>query len=359
MMKLVRIISAALLLAACQSTQPVQEKPVQAVATVNVPSSAEEKVFALTDSGLDLLGRSDVNRFIDNEVRRGHYSRAQLENFFRQVHYRPSIIRGMDKPGTSLPWYTFVQNNASNIRISAGNVFWRNNTEVIQAVAKHYGVAPQLLVAIVGIETNYGATMGSYRVADALTTLGYHYPRRAEYFQRELAEFLQLAYEEKQDPFSFKGSFAGAMGMPQFMPSSFRQYAVDWDGDGHRDIWRNSGDTLASVANYMKQHGWQSGAPIAVPVAMQPTPQLQQIIDEPTALKYTAGQLRQLGVVIPAQIGNQEKGVLYRLEKSPGKYDYWFGLNNFYTIWQYNHSRHYVAAVRQIANNLAAANANL
>ncbi|WP_174827562.1 lytic murein transglycosylase B [Snodgrassella sp. ESL0253] len=358
-MKLVRIISAALLLAACQSTQPVQEKPVQAVATVNVPSSAEEKVFALTDSGLDLLGRSDVNRFIDNEVRRGHYSRAQLENFFRQVHYRPSIIRGMDKPGTSLPWYTFVQNNASNIRISAGNVFWRNNTEVIQAVAKHYGVAPQLLVAIVGIETNYGATMGSYRVADALTTLGYHYPRRAEYFQRELAEFLQLAYEEKQDPFSFKGSFAGAMGMPQFMPSSFRQYAVDWDGDGHRDIWRNSGDTLASVANYMKQHGWQSGAPIAVPVAMQPTPQLQQIIDEPTALKYTAGQLRQLGVVIPAQIGNQEKGVLYRLEKSPGKYDYWFGLNNFYTIWQYNHSRHYVAAVRQIANNLAAANANL
>ncbi|WP_239324587.1 lytic murein transglycosylase B [Snodgrassella gandavensis] len=358
-MKLVRIISAALLLAACQSTQPVQEKPVQAVATANVASSADEKIFALTDSGLDLLGRSDVNRFIDNEVRRGHYSRAQLENFFRQVHYRPSIIRGMDKPGTSLPWYTFVQNNASNIRISAGNVFWRNNTEVIQAVAKHYDVAPQLLIAIVGIETNYGATMGSYRVADALTTLGYHYPRRAEYFQRELAEFLQLAYEEKQDPFSFKGSFAGAMGMPQFMPSSFRQYAVDWDGDGRRDIWRNSGDTLASVANYMKQHGWQSGAPIAVPVAMQSTPQLQQIIDEPTGLKYTAGQLRQLGVVIPAQIGNQEKGVLYRLEKSPGEYDYWFGLNNFYTIWQYNHSRHYVAAVRQIANNLADANVNL
>lgn len=358
-MKLVRIISAALLLAACQSTQPVQEKPVQAVATANVASSADEKIFALTDSGLDLLGRSDVNRFIDNEVRRGYYSRAQLENFFRQVHYRPSIIRGMDKPGTSLPWYTFVQNNASNIRISAGNVFWRNNTEVIQAVAKHYDVAPQLLIAIVGIETNYGATMGSYRVADALTTLGYHYPRRAEYFQRELAEFLQLAYEEKQDPFSFKGSFAGAMGMPQFMPSSFRQYAVDWDGDGRRDIWRNSGDTLASVANYMKQHGWQSGAPIAVPVAMQSTPQLQQIIDEPTGLNYTAGQLRQLGVVIPAQIENQEKGVLYRLEKSPGEYDYWFGLNNFYTIWQYNHSRHYVAAVRQIANNLADANANL
>ncbi|WP_180297830.1 lytic murein transglycosylase B [Snodgrassella alvi] len=352
-MKLVRIISAALLLAACQSTQPVQEKSVQAVAIVNVPSSAEEKVFALTDSGLDLLGRSDVNRFIDNEVRRGHYSRAQLENFFRQVHYRPSIIRGMDKPGTSLPWYTFVQNNASSIRISAGNIFWRNNTEVIQAVAKHYGVAPQLLVAIVGIETNYSSTMGSYRVADALTTLGYHYPRRAEYFQRELAEFLQLAYEEKQDPFSFKGSFAGAMGMPQFMPSSFRQYAVDWNGDGHRDIWRNSGDTLASIANYMKQHGWQSGAPIAVPVTMQPTPQLQQIIEESTALKYTAGELRQLGVVIPAQIDNQEKGVLYRLEKSPGKYDYWFGLNNFYTIWQYNHSRHYVAAVRQIANNLS------
>ncbi|MCO6526325.1 MULTISPECIES: lytic murein transglycosylase B [Snodgrassella] len=352
-MKLVRIICTALLLASCQSTQPVNENTVLPVATANIPSPVDEKVFALTDSGIDLLSRSDVNRFIDNEVKHEHYSRVELENFFRQVRYRPSIIRGMDKPGTSLPWYTFVQNNANNIRISSGNVFWQNNAEVIQAVSKHYGVAPQLLVAIVGIETNYGATMGTYRIADALTTLGYHYPRRAEYFQRELAEFLQLVYEEKQDPFNFKGSYAGAMGMPQFMPSSFRQYAVDWDGDGHRDIWRNTGDALASVANYMKQHGWQSDAPIAVPVAMQITPQLQQIIDEPTALKYTAGQLRQLGVIIPAQIGNQEKGILYRLEKSSGKYDYWFGLNNFYTIWQYNHSRHYVAAVRQIANGLS------
>lgn len=352
-MKLVRIICTALLLTSCQSTQPVNENTVLPVATANIPSPVDEKVFALTDSGIDLLSRSDVNRFIDNEVKYGHYSRVELENFFRQVRYRPSIIRGMDKPGTSLPWYTFVQNNANNIRINSGNIFWQNNAEVIQAVSKHYGVAPQLLVAIVGIETNYGTTMGTYRIADALTTLGYHYPRRAEYFQRELAEFLQLAYEEKQDPFNFKGSYAGAMGMPQFMPSSFRQYAVDWDGDGHRDIWRNTGDALASVANYMKQHGWQSSAPIAVPVAMQITPQLQQIIDEPTALKYTAGQLRQLGVIIPAQISNQEKGILYRLEKSSGKYDYWFGLNNFYTIWQYNHSRHYVAAVRQIANGLS------
>lgn len=358
-MKYLLITGAALLLGACQSTQSMQNKPIKPVITVTVPAQTDENVFALTDSGIDLLSRSDVNRFIDNEVKRGHYSRKELENFFRQVRYRPSIIRGMDKPGTSLPWYTFVQNNANNVRISSGNVFWQNNAAVIQAVSQRYGVMPQLLVAIVGIETNYGASMGSYRVADALTTLGYHYPRRAAYFQRELAEFLQLAYEEKQDPFSFKGSFAGAMGMPQFMPSSFHQYAVDWDSDGNRDIWRNAGDTLASVANYMKQHGWQSGAPIAVPVSMQPTQQLQQIIDEPTALKYTAGQLRQLGVVIPAQIGNQEKGILYRLETSPGVYDYWFGLNNFYTVWQYNHSRHYVAAVRQIANNLADANANL
>lgn len=358
-MKYLLITGAALLLTACQSTQSIQNKPIKPVVTATVTTQADEKVFALTDSGIDLLSRSDVNRFIDNEIKHGHYSREQLENFFRQVRYRPSIIRGMDKPGTSQPWYTFVQNNANNVRISTGNAFWQNNAAVIQEVSKRYGVTPQLLVAIVGIETNYGASMGSYRVADALTTLGYHYPRRAAYFQRELAEFLQLAYEEKQDPFSFKGSFAGAMGMPQFMPSSFHQYAVDWNGDGHRDIWRNAGDTLASVANYMKQHGWQSGAPIAVQVSMQPTPQLLQIIDEPTSLKYTAGQLRQLGVVIPAQIGNQEKGILYRLEISPGVYDYWFGLNNFYTVWQYNHSRHYVAAVRQIANNLADANANL
>ncbi len=341
-------------LAACQSTNRLPEMPLKPTATHSQTSSP-----AITDRGTDLLSRGDVQRFIQNEARKGHYSRAQLESFFSNVAYKPGILDVMDKPGTSQPWYTFWANNASSNRVSRGNAFMQQNAAILQAVSDRYGVPVELITAIVGIETNYGTSMGSYRVADALTTLGFHYPRRADYFQQELGQFLQLAYEEKQDPMSFKGSFAGAMGMPQFMPSSWRQWAVDWDGDGHRDIWRNVGDTAASVANYMKQHGWRSGQPVAVPVALNITPQLQAAIDEKTALKYSAGQLRSLGVVIPERVSNGEKGVLYRLESSPGIYEYWFGLNNFYAIWQYNHSRLYVAAVRQIANGVNNGAANL
>lgn len=357
-MRLAWILGFAILLAGCERVKQPAEKPLKPLTSASATAVENDK-FGITDSGLDLVRRSDVQSFMANELQKGHYSQQQLNEFFQNVQFKPSIIKGMDRPGTSLPWYTFAQNNANNLRINNGKVFWKNHADTLKSVSKRYGVAPELLVAIIGIETNYGTTMGSYRVADALTTLGYHYPRRAAYFQRELVEFLQLAYEEKRNPLSFKGSFAGAMGMPQFMPSSYRQYAVDWDGDGQRDIWGNTGDTLASVANYMKQHGWKTGQPIAVPVNLQITPQIQTIIDQPTELKYTAGQLRQLGVVIPSSIQDQEKGILYQLERMPGKYEYWFGLNNFYTIWQYNHSRHYVAAVRKIANNVSYSSAKL
>lgn len=357
-MKIAWIISAVVLLVACERVKQPTEKTLKPLASASGVVVENDK-FGITDSGLDLVSRSDVQRFINQELKLGYYTQPQLDNFFKNVQFKPSIIKGMDRPGTSLPWYTFAQNNANSLRIKNGKSFWKNNAAVLKAVSKRYGVAPELLVAIIGIETNYGHTTGSFRVADVLTTLGYHYPRRAAYFQRELVEFLQLAYEEKRDPFSFKGSFAGAMGMPQFMPSSYRQYAVDWDGDGQRDIWNNIGDTLASVANYMKQHGWKTDQPIAVSVSLQITPQIQQIIDQPTEMKYSAGQLRQLGIVIPAHINDQEKGILYQLERMPGKYEYWFGLNNFYTIWQYNHSRHYVAAVRQIANSINDGSTNL
>ena len=189
--------------------------------------------------------------------------------------------------------------------------------------------------------------------------MAFSYPRRAEFFQKELDQFLQLAHEEKQDMFTFKGSYAGAMGMPQFMPSSYRQWAVDWDGDGHRDIWNNVGDVAASVANYMKQHGWQTGAPMAVPVQLNITPELQALLDAKTELNHTVGDFRRLGVQVPGHVADREKALLYQLEIAPGQYQYWLGLNNFYTVWQYNHSRMYVSAVREIANGLRGGNGGL
>ncbi|MDF7676093.1 lytic murein transglycosylase B [Neisseriaceae bacterium ESL0693] len=362
-MKLGGIILSAFILAACQSIQHGSAKsakletvaePLALIAEENKEDS-DDDVPGITDidNGQSLIERNDVRRFINREAKRGHYTVAQLEAFFTEVQYKPAILKVMDAPSTSQPWYIFVSHNVSNERIKRGYAFWQKNQDVLNSIADHYEVPASLLVAIMGIETNYGANMGSYRVADALTTLSFHYPRRAVYFQHELVQFLQLAYEEQQDPLDFNGSFAGAMGMPQFMPSSFRHWAVDWDGDGHRDIWRNVGDTAASIAHYMKQHGWQKNAPIAVPVTLTLTPKLEDIIAEKTALRYTAGQLRQLGVEIPVNVDDREKGVLYQLETAPGVYEYWFGLNNFYTIWQYNHSRHYVAAVRAIAKGIA------
>lgn len=354
-MKSIAVYLSVFILASCHSMSheaKTEESP--KVETIAEPLSVDtdEDIIDIVDENKNFLQRKDVQRFINREVNKGHYNREQLEDFFSKIQYKPSIITVMDKPGTSQPWYVFSVNNASSSRITKGKSFWKTNQEILDQVSTYYGVPASLIVAIMGIETNYGTTMGSYRVADALATLSFYYPRRAAYFQQELAELLQLAYEEKNDLLEFQGSFAGAMGMPQFMPSSFRNWAVDWNKDGHRDIWHDVGDTAASIANYMKQHGWRSGEPIAVPVQLTLTPKIKNILAEKTELNYTAGQLRHLGIHIPARIGNQEKAILFQLEIAPDKYEYWLGLNNFYTIWKYNHSRHYVAAVRKIANGV-------
>lgn len=347
-----------LALAACQSSV-VQEETVLTPKPLPVQ---HEHVYQPIDSqyiGSGLLSRPDVASYIDNRVRRGGFSRTELEVFFGSVEHKQNIIHIMDRPGTSRPWYQFRQSNVSGGRIQNGDRFWHQHVAVIDSVAQHYGVPAELIVAIIGIETNYGNNTGSFRVADSLTTLAFSYPRRAEFFQKELDEFLQLAHEENQDMLTFTGSYAGAMGMPQFMPSSYRKWAVDWDGDGHRDIWHNVGDVAASVANYVKQHGWQTGQPIAVPVSLNITPQLQEIIDSKTELKYTVADFRRMGVLIAPQVADQQKAVLYQLEVAPGQYEYWLGLNNFYTVWQYNHSRMYVSAVREIANGLRGGNGGL
>lgn len=342
---------AVLALSACQSPgtrNGTAPKP-------NPPASQPQQQHA----GTGLLARPDVQRFIDERVRRGGFSRTELEVFFGSVAHKQNIIGIMDRPGTSRPWYQFRESNASGSRIQNGDRFWQQNVAVIDAVSQRYGVPAELIVAIIGIETNYGTNTGSFRLADSLSTLAFSYPRRAEFFQRELDEFLQLAHEEKQDMLIFKGSYAGAMGMPQFMPSSYRKWAVDWDGDGHRDIWNNVGDAAASVANYMKQHGWQSGQAMAVPVSLNINPQLQAIMDAKTELKHTVGDFRRMGVSVPTNVTDREKAVLYQLEISPGQYQYWLGLNNFYTVWLYNHSRMYVSAVREIANGLRGGNSGL
>ncbi|KLT72394.1 murein transglycosylase [Neisseria arctica] len=353
MEKIAAYLAAALILAGCSTSGNINNT---AALESPVLPSVKRPVFSDTAESVAISGfngNANVQRFIDYQVSSGNFSRNELENFFSGVDYKGNIINIMNRPGTSRPWYEFRQANAGGNRIASGKRFYQQNQGVIDAVARSYGVPAEIIVAIVGIETNYGSNMGSFRVADSLSTLAFDYPRRAEFFQKELNEFLLMAKTEKRDIFSFKGSYAGAMGMPQFMPSSFRKYAVDYDGDGFHDIWNNIGDVAASVANYMKAHGWKANGKMIVPVSLTINQELQNIIDEKTELSRTVADFKRMGVVPQEYVADDEKALLYRLETSPGVYEYYLGLNNFYAVWQYNHSRMYVTAVRDIANGVS------
>lgn len=353
-MKKIAVLISLMALAACAPKTVEQTSTGAEVKPATTTTQPEIFSNVTYPDGTTFLSRPDVQRYIDRKVGSGQFSRAEMEAFFANVQNKQNIIGIMDKPGTSRPWYEFRKNNVAGSRISGGAKYWNANDHAVTQASRIYGVPPEILVAIVGIETNYGSNTGSFRVADVLTTLAFNYPRRAEFFRKELDEFMLMAHEERQDMFTFKGSYAGAMGMPQFMPSSYRKWAVDANHDGHRNIWNDSGDVMASVANYMKQHGWQTGGKISVPVRFQMTEAIQAKLDEDTQLTHTVGDFKRLGMQVQdAGVADSEKAFLYRLETAPGQYDYYLGLNNFYTIWQYNHSRLYVSAVKEIAENVA------
>ncbi|ULJ64592.1 lytic murein transglycosylase B [Wielerella bovis] len=364
-------LSVALVLSACSSelqpvvqTTPAQDpimdilnhRP-QAVPTpITQPETPFFNQYVAPVSQTGFLANPNVQAFIQYQNRVNGLDINYLNDFFSRVNYRGNLINIMNRPATSTPWYKFRTGNSGAAKVSAGRSFYAQNRAAIDAAAAQYGVPAEIITAIIGIETNYGKNMGSVRTGDALATLAFDYPRRGAFFQKELGEFLKMAQEERRDPFSFTGSFAGAMGMPQFMPSSFRKWAVDFDRDGRRNIWNNVPDVAASVANYMRQHGWQPNGRMIVPVRVPNTAQIQALVDEKTALNYTVGQLRQMGVQPLQPVADNERALLYRLEISPNQYEYFIGLNNFYAVWQYNHSRMYVTAVRDIANGISGGN---
>lgn len=318
---------------------------------INV-SWAEEIALIHQSSSPKPMVCADENCFVAQYADEQRLPVNQLHSFLLQAEKKDSIIRAISRPGTARPWYEFARNNASADRIQQGKVFSRQNKALLADIEARYGVDGAVMVAILGIETRYGRHSGSFRVGDALYTLSFFYPKRAEFFQQQLYEFLLFSKELGRDPMSFTGSYAGAMGMPQFMPSSYRKWAVDYDNDGFADIWQNHGDILASVANYLLAHGWQTGGKISVPVALQPSPQLVAIMDEKTALTRMVKEFRHLGVIVPFDIADDELAVLYSLESAPNQFDYYLGFNNFYAVWQYNHSRMYVHAVHDIAEGV-------
>ncbi len=291
-------------------------------------------------------------QFITDMVERHHFDRYELTQLFNNAKVRKSIIKLMSRPpGKARPWYQYRRNFIQTKRIKEGARFWQNNRQALQRAQATYGVPPEIIVAIIGVETIYGTITGNYRVIDALTTLSFHYLRRADFFREELEHYLLLTREEGLNPLHLKGSYAGAMGIGQFMPSSFRRYAVDFDDDGKRDIWNNNTDAIGSVAHYFHQHGWQPEQPVIQATQINPSA-IETLLGLAFKPEYTLRQLKRLGLRYHGDEPNNTLGMFIDLETEQGT-AYWLGFNNYYVITRYNHSKRYAMAVYQLAQEIA------
>jgi membrane-bound lytic murein transglycosylase B len=255
----------------------------------------------------------------------------------------------MDAPATALPWHEFRPRHITDARIKAGLQFWTENQVLLEKAAAEFRVPPEMVVATIGVETIYGRRTGTIGVLDALTTLAFSYPRRAEFFRGELENYLLLARENSIPLNSLKGSFAGAIGIPQFMPSSYRKYAVDFDGDGIRDL-RRVADAVGSVANYYRQFGWREGEAVIVPVDVGDTV-LDALLAAGIAPHTTVAEFRKRGIVPLEPAPDDALATLFMVQSEAGP-RYWLGLNNFYVITRYNRSINYAMAVHELAVSL-------
>ncbi|NOZ54335.1 MAG: lytic murein transglycosylase B [Gammaproteobacteria bacterium] len=295
----------------------------------------------------DVSKRKDVGRFIDQMVEKHQFDRTKLIQVFSKVKTNASIIKAITRPAESKPWHQYRPIFLTESRINEGVEFWNKYATELQRAYEKYDVPPHIVVAIIGVESKYGRHKGRYSVMNALTTLGFDYPKRSKFFKRELEEFLLLAREEKVDPMSIKGSYAGAMGKPQFIASSYRAYAQDFDGDGKRDLLDSTVDTIGSVANYFKRHKWYKDEPI-VSLATIKGNQYKAVVKKGIKPHISLKKLMEKGVTINGQYTPEQKTALIELETKSGK-EHWVAFNNFYVITRYNHSQLYAMAVYQLS----------
>jgi membrane-bound lytic murein transglycosylase B len=294
--------------------------------------------------------RPKVQAFMQRMESKHGFSHARLEALMRDAHYQQAIIDAMKHPAEAKPWYAYRKIFLGRKRIQRGAAFMRAHRVVLQAAEARYGVPAAIVTAILGVESYYGRHIGKLRVLDALTTLAFDYPPRAQFFTKELAKFLLLTRENRLDAETVKGSYAGAMGMPQFMPSSYCHYAVDFNGDGKRDLWRPI-DAIGSIAHYLSANGWQPGTPVAVRanVAARVTLQtLDALKPKQLQTNHTVSELRHDGITPQQPLPADTSVGLIRL-KGAALPEIWLGAHNFYVITTYNRSPLYAMAVYQLA----------
>ena len=316
--------------------------------------------------------RSDVRAFAAEVADEAGLPRTEVERWFAAARFQPKIVSLMDRPLLEPPkWFEYAPSFLSQARVDGGVRFWHDNEEALARAEAMYGVPAQIVVAIIGVETFYGRNTGGYRVIDALATLAFDYPRRAPFFKGELKQYVLLARDQGFSPLVPKGSFAGAMGMPQFMPGSYRRFAVDFDGDGHADLWRSNADVIGSVAHYLARHDWQRGEPVLVPAAVAPDARDSALrrLDGGISERRPLAAWQQDGVTLrdmSQEAGSDPVGLLLLEEAAAGGEaarggdagagvaSLWIAYPNFYVITRYNKSRLYAAAVWALSERLRA-----
>ncbi len=295
-------------------------------------------------SAADLPG---IPQFIEEMVAKYQLDRGELERIFNRAQHRQAIIDLITKPATLKPWPEYRANFLNDKRINGGLQFWALHADTLLRAEEQYGVPQEIIVALIGVETMYGNINGRFSVLDALVTLAFDYPRRATFFRSELEQYLLLAHEQKLDFFKMQGSYAGAIGIPQFMPSSYRKYAVDFSKDGKTDLINDPIDAIGSVANYLKQFGWSDNGPVAALV------HAHEGVDafEFAPGKRTVADWEEIGALTDSQVPSNITARLMTFTQADGK-EFWLAFNNFDVITRYNNSDFYAMTVHQLAEVL-------
>jgi membrane-bound lytic murein transglycosylase B len=297
--------------------------------------------------GFDLK-RPEIVSFVNEVVARDPLKRKAVLALLAKAEPQPKIVELMTRPAEKVtPWWEYHDHFLTEERIELGAQFWAEHRQALERVAAERGVPPEYLIAIIGVETRYGRTTGKFRVLDALMTLAFDYPPRSEYFRSELEQFLLLSSEDKLNPLTTTGSYAGAMGAPQFMPSTYRRYAIDANTDKKRDLWGDWDDIIASVANYLQEHGWENGGPVIAEARLDPDPTFQ-IDPRKVDLNETVDSLNAHGVKIDLALPGDTPAVLISAEQKDGP-AYRVGFKNFYVITRYNGSARYAMSVYDLA----------
>ena len=308
----------------------------------SLPAAAQDYAW----NAADVETRRDA--FVERMVESHGFDREEIAAILAEAQIQQSALNSISRPAERVvPWYEYRQIFLTPERIEAGAQFWAAHEALVAATAERFAVAPEIIVAIVGIESRFGERMGSYKVVDALSTLAFAYPPRADFFAGELESFLLIYAEEGPVVLDALGSYAGAMGAGQFIPSSYRNFAVDADADGRRDLWGNWNDILASVANYFAEHDWRAGEPIAVTAGQGTGPSVEP--HNRLELDTSVGDLRAAGYAFTSDLAAELPAMLVAVEGDASSTAYWVGLHNFRVITRYNRSVKYALAALELS----------